>query len=46
MVEVRRSTVLDAPIEEVWAILRDFNGHETWHPRLARAGWKMALRAT
>ena len=32
MVEVRRSTVLDAPIEEVWAILRDFNGHETWHP--------------
>ncbi len=32
MVEVRRSTVLGAPIEEVWAILRDFNGHETWHP--------------
>jgi NADPH:quinone reductase len=32
MVEVRRSTVLEAPIEEVWAILRDFNGHETWHP--------------
>src|SRR4030088_3184590 len=32
MVEVRRSTVVEAPIEEVWAILRDFNGHETWHP--------------
>jgi NADPH2:quinone reductase len=32
MVEIRRSTVLEAPIEEVWAILRDFNGHESWHP--------------
>jgi NADPH2:quinone reductase len=32
MAEVRRSTVLEAPIEEVWAILRDFNGHENWHP--------------
>src|SRR6202158_1509653 len=29
MVEVRRSTVLEAPIEEVWATLRDFNGDET-----------------
>jgi len=35
MVEVRRSTVLEAPIEEVWAILRDFNGHETWHPSVS-----------
>src|SRR6202022_3722762 len=32
MVEVRRSTVLEAPTEGVGAILRDFNGHETWHP--------------
>src|SRR6202047_532170 len=32
MVEVRRSTVLDAPIEEVWAILPHFTGPETWHP--------------
>src|SRR3977135_782668 len=32
MVEMRRSTVIEAPIEEVWAILRDFNGHESWHP--------------
>jgi NADPH2:quinone reductase len=31
-VEIRRSTVLDAPIETVWQILRDFNGHESWHP--------------
>ncbi|WP_282606125.1 SRPBCC family protein [Pelagibius sp. Alg239-R121] len=35
MVEVRRSTVIDAPIDEVWRILRDFNGHDRWHPAVA-----------
>ena len=34
-VDIRRSTVLNAPIGEVWAILRDFNGHENWHPSVA-----------
>jgi NADPH:quinone reductase len=28
---VTRSTVIDAPIERVWAILRDFNSHDQWH---------------
>ncbi|MEP7056291.1 MAG: SRPBCC family protein [Caldimonas sp.] len=28
---VVRSTVIDAPIERVWAVLRDFNSHERWH---------------
>jgi NADPH:quinone reductase len=28
---VVRSTVIDAPIERVWAILRDFNSHDQWH---------------
>jgi NADPH:quinone reductase len=28
---VVRSTVIDAPIERVWAILRDFNSHDEWH---------------
>ena len=28
---VVRSTVIDAPIERVWAVLRDFNSHEQWH---------------
>jgi NADPH:quinone reductase len=37
MVEVRRSTVVDAPIEQVWALLRDFNGHDRWHPAVARS---------
>ncbi len=32
MVKVVKSTVLDAPVEAVWEILRDFNGHDRWHP--------------
>ena len=35
MVQVRQSTVIDAPIGEVWSILRDFNGHDRWHPAIA-----------
>ncbi|MBC7483837.1 MAG: SRPBCC family protein [Rhizobacter sp.] len=26
-----RSTIIDAPIERVWAVLRDFNSHDQWH---------------
>ena len=29
--KVVRSTVIDAPIERVWAVLRDFNSHDQWH---------------
>ncbi len=32
MVRVVKSTVLDAPADAVWAVLRDFNGHDRWHP--------------
>ena len=35
MVDIRRSTVIDAPAEAVWAVLRDFNGHDRWHPAVA-----------
>ena len=35
MVKVRQSTIIDAPVGEVWRILRDFNGHESWHPAIA-----------
>lgn len=35
MVKVYRSTVLDAPLEAVWAVIRDFNGHDQWHPAIA-----------
>jgi NADPH:quinone reductase-like Zn-dependent oxidoreductase len=35
MVEIFRSVILDAPVDAVWAILRDFNGHGRWHPVVA-----------
>lgn len=38
MVRLRRSTVLDAPADAVWEVLRDFNGHESWHPAVASSG--------
>ena len=37
MVKVSRSTVLDAPIGAVWEVLRDFNGHDRWHPAVDRS---------
>ncbi|MEP2532105.1 SRPBCC family protein [Shimia sp.] len=35
MVKVIRSTILNAPIEDVWEVIRDFNGHDQWHPAVA-----------
>jgi NADPH:quinone reductase len=35
MQRVTRSAVIDAPIEQVWAVLRDFNSHDAWHPAVA-----------
>ncbi len=32
MVKVVRSTVMKAPVEQVWDLVRDFNGHDRWHP--------------
>jgi NADPH2:quinone reductase len=32
---VVRSTVIDAPIARVWAVLRDFNSHDQWHDVVA-----------
>ncbi len=29
--KIVRSTVIDAPIARVWAVLRDFNSHDRWH---------------
>src|SRR2546421_10719882 len=29
--KVVRSTVIDAPIDRVWSVLRDFNSHDRWH---------------
>ena len=35
MVKVVKSTVLAAPADRVWEVLRDFNGHDSWHPAVA-----------
>jgi NADPH2:quinone reductase len=34
MIKVTRSAVIDAPIDRVWAVLRDFNSHVDWHPAI------------
>ncbi|MGH8697344.1 MAG: SRPBCC family protein, partial [Burkholderiales bacterium] len=35
VIRVTRSAIIDAPIERVWAVLRDFNSHAAWHPIIA-----------
>ncbi len=37
MQRVTRSAVIDAPIERVWAVLRDFNSHHAWHRAVAES---------
>jgi NADPH:quinone reductase len=32
-----RSAVIQASIDRVWAVLRDFNSHERWHPAVTRS---------
>ena len=34
MPRVLESAVLVAPVEAVWDVLRDFNGHDRWHPEV------------
>jgi NADPH2:quinone reductase len=37
VIKVTRSTIIDAPIETVWGVLRDFNSHSAWHPIVAQS---------
>ncbi len=37
MVKIVRSTIIDAPTDQVWEVLRDFNGHDSWHPAVAES---------
>ena len=37
MIRIVRSTIIDAPTDRVWALLRDFNGHDRWHPAVAKS---------
>jgi NADPH:quinone reductase-like Zn-dependent oxidoreductase len=34
-ITVLQSTIIDAPVDRVWAVLRDFNSHDQWHPAVA-----------
>jgi NADPH2:quinone reductase len=29
------STIIEAPADQVWLLLRDFNAHRSWHPAIA-----------
>ena len=44
MVKVVNSTVIRAPIDRVWEVLRDFNGHDRWHPAVAESRVERGLR--
>ena len=35
MPHIVKSTIIDAPTDAVWNVLRDFNGHDHWHPAVA-----------
>jgi NADPH:quinone reductase-like Zn-dependent oxidoreductase len=35
MIHIRESTIIEAPAEDVWRLLRDFNAHDRWHPAIA-----------
>ena len=37
MPHIVKSTILDAPTDAVWQVLRDFNGHDRWHPAIAES---------
>jgi hypothetical protein len=40
-----KSTILDAPTDAVWQVLRDFNGHDRWHPAVATSAIERAQAA-
>ena len=37
MAKVYVSDIIEAPIDRVWAMARDFNGHGDWHPLIAES---------
>jgi hypothetical protein len=37
LLKVVRSTILDAAVDRVWTVIRDFNGHDQWHPAVERS---------
>lgn len=45
MPRIVKSTILDTPTGTVWALLRDFNGHDRWHPAVATSSIERAQPA-
>lgn len=43
MSTVSESTIVEAPIEAVWDVLRDFNGHDVWHPAVVESAVEREL---
>ena len=45
MPRVVKSTIIDAPVDRVWAILRDFNGFDRWLPPIKASAIERHLPA-
>ncbi|MEQ8396100.1 SRPBCC family protein [Thalassobaculum sp.] len=45
MPQIKRSTILNAPVDAVWGVLRDFNGHDRWHPAVLESAIERARSA-
>ena len=45
MPHIVKSTILDAPTDAAWNVLRDFNGHDRWHPAVATSTIERAQSA-
>jgi hypothetical protein len=43
MPHVIRSTIIDAPVDRLWAVLRDFNRHDKYHPIVAQSAIERGL---
>ena len=37
LIKVVRSAIIDAPIDSVWSLIRDFNSHWAWHPAVGES---------
>lgn len=46
MPKIRVSSVIDAPVDKVWARIRDFNGLPGWHPRMVESEIEDGREAT
>ncbi len=46
MPTIHVSSVIDAPVDKVWARVRDFNGLPSWHPRMVESEIEDGRKAT